>query len=95
MVFTSHIFIFYFLPIVLLLNYTLPFRFLTLMLVCMSYLFYGWANPHWLILMLTSTFVDYFCGLALVRFSGLPMDGPDLPWLPKNQPRNQAQKVID
>ena len=34
MVFSSHLFIFYFLPLVLLLNYTLPFRFLSLMLVC-------------------------------------------------------------
>jgi alginate O-acetyltransferase complex protein AlgI len=93
MVFTSSIFIFYFLPLVLLLNYTLPFRFLTLMLVSCSYLFYGWANPKWLALLLTSTFVDYFCGLALVKFSGLPLDGKDLPWLPKDQPRNRAQKA--
>src|SRR5258707_13510891 len=93
MVFISHIFIFYFLPLVLLLNYVLPFRFLTLMLVSLSYVFYGWANPRWLLLMLLSTAVDYGCGLALVKFSGLPMDGPDLPWLPKDQPRNRAQKI--
>jgi alginate O-acetyltransferase complex protein AlgI len=94
MVFTSHIFIFYFLPIVLFLNFLLPFNLLTLMLVTMSYLFYGWANPHWLVLLFTSTFVDYFCGLGLVRFSGLPMDGPDLPWLPRDQSRNRAQKFV-
>jgi hypothetical protein len=41
MVFSSHLFIFYFLPLVLLLNYTLPFRLLSLMLVCVSYAFYG------------------------------------------------------
>jgi alginate O-acetyltransferase complex protein AlgI len=92
MVFSSHLFIFYFLPLVLLLNYILPFRFLTLMLVIMSYVFYGWANPRWLVLLFTSSFIDYFCGLALVKFSGLPTDGPDLPWLPKDQPRNRAQK---
>lgn len=93
MVFSSHLFIFYFLPLVLLLNYVLPFRYLTLMLVSLSYVFYGWANPRWLILMFTSSFIDYFCGLALVKFSGLPMGGPDLPFLPKDQPRNRAQKI--
>jgi len=94
MVFSSHIFLFFFLPVVLLLNYTLPFRFLTTMLTLVSYLFYGWANPKWIVLMLTSTLVDYFCGLALVRFSGLPPDSDgDLPFLPKDQPRNRAQKM--
>jgi alginate O-acetyltransferase complex protein AlgI len=93
MVFSSHLFIFYFLPIVLLLNYLLPFRYLTTMLVVMSYLFYGWANPRWLILLFTSSFIDYFCGLALVKFSGRPLSGPDLPFLPKGEPRTRAQKA--
>ena len=94
MVFSSHIFLFYFLPLVLLLNYTLPFRFLTTMLTAVSYIFYGWANPKWIVLMLTSTMVDYFCGLALVKFSGMPIskDG-DLPFLPKETLRNRAQKM--
>jgi alginate O-acetyltransferase complex protein AlgI len=92
MVFSSHIFLFYFLPVVLLLNYTLPFRLLTTMLTLVSYIFYGWANPKWIVLMLTSTMVDYFCGLALVRFSGLPTPPGDLPFLPKDQARNRAQK---
>ena len=59
MVFSSHVFLFYFLPLVLLLNYTLPFRFLTTMLMLASYLFYGWANPKWVVLLFISTFVDY------------------------------------
>jgi alginate O-acetyltransferase complex protein AlgI len=63
------------------------------MLMFLSYGFYGWANPKWILLMLTSTLVDYFCGLALVKFSGLPMDGADLPFLPPGQPRNRAQKL--
>jgi alginate O-acetyltransferase complex protein AlgI len=92
-VFTSYIFIFYFLPVVLLLNYTLPFRFLTPMLLVFSYVFYSWANPQWLPLLLTSTLVDYCCGLALVKFSGRPLSGNDLPLLPKSEPRNRAQKA--
>jgi alginate O-acetyltransferase complex protein AlgI len=93
MVFSSHLFIFYFLPLVLLLNYTLPFRFLSLMLVCVSYGFYGWMNPKWVLLMFTSSFIDYFCGLVLVRASGLPNEGKELPLLPKDQPRNRTQKI--
>jgi alginate O-acetyltransferase complex protein AlgI len=93
MVFSSHLFIFYFLPVVLLLNYTLPFRFLSLMLVCVSYCFYGWMNPKWILLMFTSSFIDYFCGLALVKFSGLPTEGRELPMLPRGQPRSAAQKA--
>jgi alginate O-acetyltransferase complex protein AlgI len=93
MVFSSHLFIFYFLPLVLFLNYTLPFRFLTLMLVTVSYVFYGWANPKWLILLLTSSSIDYLCGLALVKFSGLPTNGPDLPWLPRGEPRKKSQRI--
>jgi alginate O-acetyltransferase complex protein AlgI len=79
--------------VVLLLNYVLPFRFFTAMLVVFSYLFYGWLNPKWIALMLTSTLVDYFCGLALVRFSGSSLSGADLPFLPKDEPRNRAQKA--
>jgi alginate O-acetyltransferase complex protein AlgI len=93
MVFSSHLFLFYFLPLVLLLNYLLPFRWLSLALTLAGYLFYGWANPAWVLLMLFSSYVDYFCGLALVRFSGLPCDGPELPLLPRGQPRNLAQRA--
>jgi alginate O-acetyltransferase complex protein AlgI len=93
MVFSSHLFIFYFLPLVLLLNYTLPFRFLSLMLVGLSYCFYGWMNPKWILVMFTSSFIDFFCGLALLRWSGLTTEGPELPLLPKGGPRNRAQKA--
>jgi alginate O-acetyltransferase complex protein AlgI len=92
-VFSSHLFIFYFLPLVLLLNYTLPFRWLSLALTLAGYAFYGWANPAWVLLMLFSSYVDYFCGLALVRFSGQPCDGPDLPFLVKGGPRSRAQRA--
>ena len=93
MIFNSHIFIFCFLPLVLVLNYTLPFRSLTLVLSVLSYVFYGWANPKWVLLMLTSSYIDYFCGLALAKAGGQRLDGPDLDWLPKGEPRNRAQKV--
>ena len=42
MVFTSHIFLFYFLPFCLLIYYVLPYRWRNLFLTVVSYIFYGW-----------------------------------------------------
>ncbi len=79
MVFSSHVFLFYFLPLFLVAYYALPGRARHLLLTLASYLFYGWANPSFMLLMLVSTVVDYLCGLYLDRHGyGL---GPD------NQPR--------
>lgn len=93
MVFSSHLFVFYFLPLVLLLNYTLPFRWLSFALMSVNFLFYGWANPAWLGLLVFSASVDYVCGRALAHFSGLPRVGRALPILPRGKPRNTAQRV--
>ena len=65
MVFSSHLFIFYFLPLALAVYYLLPRRARHLGLTVLSYGFYGWANPAFTVLMLFSTVVDYFCGLAI------------------------------
>ena len=66
MVFTSHIFIFYFLPIVLLVYYLLPGR-RNLFLLCASYCFYAWLNPWFAALCLFITVVNYLCGLLMGR----------------------------
>src|SRR3954470_15290091 len=76
MVFSSQIFLFYFLPLVLALYYVLPFRARTAWIAVSSYVFYGWANPIWAVVMFFGSSVDYLCGLALVRLSRLPdVDG--------------------
>ncbi|MEE4167056.1 MAG: MBOAT family protein [Desulfocapsaceae bacterium] len=67
MVFSSHIFLFYFLPLSLLLYYCTPVRARNIMLTALSYIFYGWSNPFFCLLMLFSTFVDYRCGLVIGR----------------------------
>ena len=54
MVFSSHLFIYYFLPILLLTYYALyraPQRWRNLNLVLLGYAFYGWANPKFIFLM--------------------------------------------
>ncbi len=62
MVFSSHLFLFYFLPLSLGLYYLMPGRGRNLLLTLLSYLFYGWSNPMFTLLMLFSTVVDYICG---------------------------------
>lgn len=65
MVFSSHIFLLYFLPLVLAVYYGLPRRGRHLALTLLSYGFYGWANPLFVVLLLTSTVINYVCGLRI------------------------------
>ena len=74
MVFTTHIFVFCFLPLVLAIYYALPAimgwwvhsetlsRTRNLWLLVMSYVFYGWWNPWFVSLMLFVTVANYGCG---------------------------------
>ena len=43
-----------------------PARLKHVTLTAVSYVFYGWANPLFVVLMFISTLIDYVCGLALV-----------------------------
>lgn len=65
MVFSSHLFIYYFLPFSLGLYYLLPRSAKHYGLTLCSYLFYGWANPKFVLLMLASTVIDYICGRVI------------------------------
>ena len=67
MVFSSHLFLFYFLPLALAVSLLSPRRMWLGVLAVFSYLFYGWANPAFMLLMMVSTVIDYLCGLVLLR----------------------------
>ncbi|MGH9162948.1 MAG: MBOAT family O-acyltransferase [Vicinamibacteraceae bacterium] len=67
MVFSSYLFLFYFLPLCLALYYASPRRVKHLTLTLASYVFYGWANPLFTVLLLTSTAIDYVGGLVIER----------------------------
>ncbi|MCP4902703.1 MAG: MBOAT family protein [bacterium] len=67
MVFASTIFLFYFLPLFLVIYYLAPRRARSLIIALASYLFYGWWRPDFVILMLISTVVDFACGKSIVR----------------------------
>jgi len=62
MVFSSYLFIFFFLPLALLGYYAAPKKLRHLTLTVFSYIFYGWANPWFCLLMLFNTSVDYTNG---------------------------------
>jgi len=69
MVFTTYIFVFYFLPLVLLIYYALPqaSRWRNGFLLLASYAFYGWWNPWYIFLMLFATVANYACGLVIAK----------------------------
>jgi alginate O-acetyltransferase complex protein AlgI len=75
MVFSSYLFLFYFLPVALLLYYAAPQRARHLVLTSASYLFYGWANPLFVPLLLGSTAVDYLAGRVIARHPAVPPGG--------------------
>jgi alginate O-acetyltransferase complex protein AlgI len=56
--------------IVVVLFYGVRFRLGKLMLLCASYIFYMWWDPRFIVLILTSTIVDYFLGIWLETASG-------------------------
>ena len=57
MVFSSYLFLFYLLPLSLAVYYVAPIRRRNLILSAFSYLFYGWANPIFLFLLIGTTLV--------------------------------------
>jgi alginate O-acetyltransferase complex protein AlgI len=67
MVFSSHLFIFYFLPLALLVYHLLPLRGKNIYLTLVSYVFYGWANPWFVTLMMFQTVVDWAAGRTITR----------------------------
>lgn len=87
MVFTTYLFVFYFLPLVLVFYYALERSsrqasasdgrtciLLNTLLILASYVFYGWWNPWFIFLMLGITVVNYACG----RIIGLKGTSPRL-----------------
>ena len=79
MLFSSTVFLFVFLPAVLLGNYLLPLsqRGKNLLLLLASLLFYAWGEPIYVFLMLFSIAANYGLGLLL----GDPGQGKNIRWI--------------
>lgn len=67
MVFSSLLFLFKFLPIVLVLYFVLPKSMRNLALFAVSLFFYAWGEPVYVVLMIFSTVVDYTHGLLVEK----------------------------
>ncbi len=65
MVFSSIIFLFIYLPAVLILYYLTPKKGRNFLLFVVNLIFYGWGEPKLVVLMLVSTLVNYISGLLI------------------------------
>src|SRR5919109_5310820 len=93
MVFSSYLFLFYFLPVALLLYYAAPRRARHAVLTAASYVFYGWANPLFAVLLLVSTCVDYIAGLVMVLGSPRNWRSGPLVRLDPDRPRTRRHRL--
>lgn len=65
MLFSSTIFVFAFLPCVVLLYYILDPRYRNYLLLFASLIFYAWGEPKFVFVMLVSIAINYICGLLI------------------------------
>ena len=68
MVFSSILFMFRFLPIVLLLYFIAPKQLRNTILFIASLIFYAWGEPVYVVIILFSTLIDYTHGLLVYKY---------------------------
>lgn len=69
MVFSSLVFLFFFLPITMLLYFIIPDKFRNPLILATGLLFYAWGEPKYMVIMLISTAIDYTAGLLINKFN--------------------------
>jgi alginate O-acetyltransferase complex protein AlgI len=70
MVFASLEFLYFFLPVVLVIYFITPIKFRNIILLIISLFFYSWGEPVYVILLLFSILVDYTVGRGIDRHRG-------------------------
>ena len=70
MVFSGLIFLFVFLPLVLLVTFALPAKFRNGFLFLANLIFYAWGEPIFVFIMIASVIINYGVGRAMEKFSG-------------------------
>jgi len=70
MVFSSATFIFYFLPVTILIYYLVPMKAKNGVLLIFSLFFYGFGEPVYILIMILSILIDYFNGLLIEKYRG-------------------------
>ncbi len=73
MVFSSITFLYYFLPVVLVLYYLVPAKGKNLVLFLSSLVFYAWGEPKYVFLMLISIVIGYAAGLFMDKLPRKPV----------------------
>ena len=68
MVFSSILFIFRFLPIVMGIYFLTPKKFKNLSLLVLSLVFYSWGEPKYFFIMIISIFIDYFVSRGIEKY---------------------------
>lgn len=68
MVFSSVLFIFFYLPIVLVIYFIVPEKFKNLVLFISGLIFYAWGEPKYVFLMLFTILVDFTCGFLVYKY---------------------------
>lgn len=77
MVFSSLVFLFVYLPVVLLVYYLCPRRLRNGWLFVVNLVFYGWGEPKFVFLMLFTTAANYLFGLGIGKHrDSAPPEGP-------------------
>lgn len=69
MLFSSITFLYYFLPLVLILYFSVPKKLKNWVLLFSSLIFYGWGEPKYILLMALSIVVHYILGILIEKHS--------------------------
>lgn len=67
MLFSSITFLYYFLPLIIIFYFLVPFRFKNFVLLLFSLIFYSWGEPKYIILMILPIFCGYIEGLLIQK----------------------------
>ena len=67
MLFSSNVFLYFYIPIVLVLYYLSPRKLRNLTLFVVSLVFYGWGEPVYVLLMAATILLNYICGGWIAR----------------------------
>ena len=68
MVFSSVLFLFFYLPIVLGVYYITPLKYRNLVLLVVNLFFYGWGEPIYIVIMFLSIIIDYMNGYYVAKY---------------------------
>ena len=70
MVFSTLLFLFLFLPAVIIGNFVLPFRYRNYFLLLASFVFFAWGGVSYSLLLVVSVLINYTIGLLIHKYRG-------------------------